>query len=44
VALLEGRAAGLRGAARAYAEDHHSWPVVLRRLVEVYRDLAGVSP
>lgn len=41
VALLEGGTAGLRRAARAYAEAHHAWPVVLGRLVEVYRDLAG---
>lgn len=42
-ALLSGRAAGLRGVARAFAEAHHAWPVVLERLIEVYRSLVGAT-
>jgi len=43
VALLSGQAAALRGTARAFAEAHHAWPVVLGRLLEVYRSMVGAD-
>ena len=43
VALLAGQAEGMRGSARAYAEAHHAWPVVLGRLLEVYRSMLGAA-
>jgi len=43
IALLAGRAEGMRGAARAYAQAHHAWPVVLGRLLEVYRGMVGTG-
>ncbi len=43
VALLAGRAEEMRGSARAYAGAHHAWPVVLGRLLEVYRIMLGTA-